>query len=243
MIAHSFTGDVFGPAQRLHGATYVVDVEFRRPVSRRRRHRRRHRPGGRGVARGARGDELSQPGRGSRRSRDATRRRSFWRARCSRASSGRSVAASSDRRPAPSRASASPCTNRTWRGRPSRGLSNATPSTHELPRLHRARIAREPDGRLRVRPSHDRGAPRARLVRRGARARRQLSISPRRRHGITRLACSRQSATARPSLSMDSRSGLCRTRSSAKPHACESSRSSIFRWPRRSASIGIPPPD
>ena len=29
MIAHSFTGDVFGPAQNLHGATYVVDVEFR----------------------------------------------------------------------------------------------------------------------------------------------------------------------------------------------------------------------
>lgn len=31
MIAHSFRGDVFGPAQRLHGATFVVDVEFRRP--------------------------------------------------------------------------------------------------------------------------------------------------------------------------------------------------------------------
>lgn len=31
MIAHSFQGAVFGPAQRLHGATYVVDVEFRRP--------------------------------------------------------------------------------------------------------------------------------------------------------------------------------------------------------------------
>ena len=31
MIAHSFKGDVFGPAQRLHGATMVVDVEFRRP--------------------------------------------------------------------------------------------------------------------------------------------------------------------------------------------------------------------
>src|SRR6476619_4786193 len=30
MIAHSLTGDLFGPAQRLHGATYVVDVEFRR---------------------------------------------------------------------------------------------------------------------------------------------------------------------------------------------------------------------
>jgi 6-pyruvoyltetrahydropterin/6-carboxytetrahydropterin synthase len=31
MIAHSFAGEVFGPAQQLHGATYVVDVEFRRP--------------------------------------------------------------------------------------------------------------------------------------------------------------------------------------------------------------------
>ena len=29
MIAHSFTGEVFGPAQAMHGATYVVDVEFR----------------------------------------------------------------------------------------------------------------------------------------------------------------------------------------------------------------------
>jgi 6-pyruvoyltetrahydropterin/6-carboxytetrahydropterin synthase len=30
MIAHSFRGAVFGPAQALHGATYVVDAEFRR---------------------------------------------------------------------------------------------------------------------------------------------------------------------------------------------------------------------
>ena len=30
MIAHSFSGAVFGPAQRMHGATYTVDVEFRR---------------------------------------------------------------------------------------------------------------------------------------------------------------------------------------------------------------------
>ncbi|MEM7152170.1 MAG: 6-carboxytetrahydropterin synthase [Myxococcota bacterium] len=28
MIAHSFKGEVFGPAQKLHGATYVVDAEF-----------------------------------------------------------------------------------------------------------------------------------------------------------------------------------------------------------------------
>src|SRR3954449_301452 len=30
MIAHSFRGEVFGPAQALHGATYVVDATFRR---------------------------------------------------------------------------------------------------------------------------------------------------------------------------------------------------------------------
>jgi 6-pyruvoyl-tetrahydropterin synthase len=30
MIAHSLSGEVFGPAQRLHGATYVVDAAFRR---------------------------------------------------------------------------------------------------------------------------------------------------------------------------------------------------------------------
>ena len=32
MIAHSFRGEVFGPAQQLHGATYVVDLELRRHV-------------------------------------------------------------------------------------------------------------------------------------------------------------------------------------------------------------------
>jgi 6-pyruvoyl-tetrahydropterin synthase len=30
MIAHSLSGEVFGPAQRLHGATYVIDATFRR---------------------------------------------------------------------------------------------------------------------------------------------------------------------------------------------------------------------
>jgi len=30
MIAHSFRGEVFGPARRLHGATYIVDATFRR---------------------------------------------------------------------------------------------------------------------------------------------------------------------------------------------------------------------
>jgi 6-pyruvoyl-tetrahydropterin synthase len=32
MIAHSFRGEAFGPAQRLHGATFIVDVEFRAPA-------------------------------------------------------------------------------------------------------------------------------------------------------------------------------------------------------------------
>ena len=32
MIAHSFRGVAFGPAQRLHGATYVVDATFRAPA-------------------------------------------------------------------------------------------------------------------------------------------------------------------------------------------------------------------
>ena len=32
MIAHSFRGAAFGPAQAMHGATYVVDAEFRRPA-------------------------------------------------------------------------------------------------------------------------------------------------------------------------------------------------------------------
>jgi 6-pyruvoyl-tetrahydropterin synthase len=31
MVAHSFDGEVFGPAQRLHGATFVVDATFRGP--------------------------------------------------------------------------------------------------------------------------------------------------------------------------------------------------------------------
>ena len=30
MIAHSFVGEIFGPAQQLHGATYAVEVEVRR---------------------------------------------------------------------------------------------------------------------------------------------------------------------------------------------------------------------
>ena len=64
MIAHSFRGEVFGPAQRLHGATYVVDATFRRAeldaddlvvdIG-----------AGRGAERGAGRAELPQPRRGA----------------------------------------------------------------------------------------------------------------------------------------------------------------------------------
>ena len=53
MIAHSLHGEVFGPAQRLHGATYVVDATFTAADAGRRQHRRGHRPGRRAAARGA----------------------------------------------------------------------------------------------------------------------------------------------------------------------------------------------
>ena len=64
MVAHSFRGEVFGPAQRLHGATFVVDATFRRRGARRRRHRRRHRPGHRARCTRSLGDaQLPQPRR------------------------------------------------------------------------------------------------------------------------------------------------------------------------------------
>ena len=68
MIAHSLPDPVFGPAQGLHGATYVVDAAFFADDARRARHRRRHRPGD-GRARGGAGAAaLRQPRRRCRRS-------------------------------------------------------------------------------------------------------------------------------------------------------------------------------
>lgn len=32
MVAHSFRGEIFGPAQKLHGATFIVDIELQRPA-------------------------------------------------------------------------------------------------------------------------------------------------------------------------------------------------------------------
>ena len=46
MIAHSFRGEMFGPAQALHGATFVIDAAFIAEAldPQRRRHRYRARP-------------------------------------------------------------------------------------------------------------------------------------------------------------------------------------------------------
>ena len=44
MIAHSFRGEVFGPAQALHGATFVIDAAIMAKELDRQRHRGRHRP-------------------------------------------------------------------------------------------------------------------------------------------------------------------------------------------------------
>ena len=63
MVAHSFRGEVFGPAQALHGATFVVDATFRRVRAGRRQHRRRHRTGHRRAREVARRPQLPQPRR------------------------------------------------------------------------------------------------------------------------------------------------------------------------------------
>ena len=68
LIAHSLRGEAFGPAQRLHGATYVVDADVQARGPRRRRRRRRHRPGGRGAARGALRSSTTEISTTSRRS-------------------------------------------------------------------------------------------------------------------------------------------------------------------------------
>ena len=126
MVAHSLSGEVFGPAQRLHGATFVVDATFRRPdldddgivvdIGR----------ATAGAARGGRGADLPQPRR-----RAVARRAPTPRPRCSPASSPTgsatgSTPGASARARAGSRPSPSPCTSPTSRG-------PATSGRHEHP--------------------------------------------------------------------------------------------------------------
>ena len=60
MIAHSLKGEVFGPAQKLHGATYVTDVCFMRQRAGRARYRGGYRPGHRNREEGAGRAEFQQ---------------------------------------------------------------------------------------------------------------------------------------------------------------------------------------
>ena len=126
MIAHSFRGEVFGPAQRLHGATFVVDATFRGADARRRRHRGRHRPRRRGAARRARRADLPQPRR-----RAGVRRARTPPPRCWPRWSPTGSPTGPRRRPRRRRARArrrsrSRCTSRTSRGRATSGRCDAT---------------------------------------------------------------------------------------------------------------------
>ena len=179
MIAHSFRGEVFGPAQRLHGATYVVDATFRRAaldadnivvdIGR----------GGRGAARRRRRAELPQPRRRAGVRRDQHDDRG---------------AGAGDRRPA---RRAGP-RRRARRRRPGAGRDRGHPArvAHRLGELRAAAVttghgARRRAGRHR-RSGRGRAAAtsttagsaragRARLV--GARARRARHVAPAGRGG------------------------------------------------------------
>ena len=63
MVAHSLRGEVFGPAQRMHGATYAVEATFRVPAAGRGPDRDRHRARGRVPALAGRRADQQQPGR------------------------------------------------------------------------------------------------------------------------------------------------------------------------------------
>ena len=63
MIAHSFRGAEFGPAQRLHGATFAVEAEFRAPALDTAEPADRYRPGPHRTAPRARHGGLPQPRR------------------------------------------------------------------------------------------------------------------------------------------------------------------------------------
>jgi hypothetical protein len=129
MIAHSFDGEVFGPAQRLHGATYVVDATFRRADL-----------DGDGlvVDIGRAGEQLRAFWRRSTtatwttspRSPGRTRPPSSWRGRSSSGSCGRCARASWARARAASRRSASRCTSRTSRGEATRGPCDDAAELH-----------------------------------------------------------------------------------------------------------------
>ena len=144
MIAHSLRGEVFGPAQRLHGATYVVDATFCRADARRRRHRGRHRPRHRGAARGPGRPQLPQPRRGAglRRANTTTEVLAKLDRRPARRPRARPAASASAPR-AGWPGSGSPCTSRTSRGRATRGRCErrshvVVPDGHRRPARGRA---------------------------------------------------------------------------------------------------------
>ena len=247
MIAHSFTGEVFGPAQRLHGATYVVDVEFRRPGS---------------TPTASSSTSAARPRRCARCSSALNFRnldeepafagRNTTTEFLARAVFDRLVAAIGRRRARAaarraSRACASPCTNRTSRGRRSKAASAAASAS--------SRGCAEV---VSARPGLGSTAgPAATSTTAGSiaglRARgwsvdvRELDASfpfpTPAALGTRGRACWRRCRDGTSSSSTGSRSARCRTRSSASRRACASSRSCIIRWRPRPASTETPPRD
>ena len=180
MVAHSFRGEVFGPAQRLHGATFVVDATFRRAeldadgivvdIGR----------ATEAAARRAGRPELPQPRRRAGVRRDATPPPRCWPSSSPTGwPTGSHAGALGERRARARRDRGRPCTSRTSRGRATSGRCDAPA------RARRRRPAGIDDPR---RPSggnvYDRrvcaGLRDARLGRARARGRRRLAATRRR---------------------------------------------------------------
>ena len=115
MIAHSFRGAVFGPAQALHGATFVVDAAFIAETLDDERHRGRYRPRARGAEGGAAAAELPQSRRGAGVQGQEHHDRIPDQAHLRPARGRRARGRARPRRPRARRRSASPSRNRMWR--------------------------------------------------------------------------------------------------------------------------------
>ena len=153
MIAHSFRGAVFGPAQALHGATFVVDAAFIADTLDSQRNCHRHRPRTRCAQGGAGAPQLPQSRRRARVQGQQHHHgipvqaylRSLWRSRPEPANSA--VPAGSSRR----------CASRS-RSRTSRARNTRRPCG-EARRLRRAGQPRYADRRLRIRSADHRRTP------------------------------------------------------------------------------------
>ncbi len=133
MIAHSLKGEFFGPAQKLHGATFIVDVAFFCEKLGRARRRRRYRRRPRRAEGRARPAQLPQSRRCAGVRGQAQHDRSAFAATSSTGCTRRCARASSARIRKRSRAFASRCTNRTSRAPGTRDRSLVREAVFAIP--------------------------------------------------------------------------------------------------------------